>query len=119
MKIRFGRRRKRDAYKIDMDKLLAARINLDPVKDRVLYDDINRKIADLQAQKTRDIQNSRRITPEGRRTIGTIVGGLALMGANYLLETKGSMLTGRRSKDADNIMSSFTRAITGWWNSRS
>lgn len=112
MRIFGKRRKKRSAYQIEMDRLLEARLNLDPLDDAAEYDAINKRIKDLQEQKTTDKLNRRRMTPEGRRTAGTIVGGLALMGANFFMESKGSMLTGRRAKDADNIMSTIIRTIT-------
>lgn len=110
--IRIGRKRKKSVYQIEMDRLLAARLQLDPVKDAELYNQINAKIDALQKQKTTNIQNGRRMTPEGRRTLGTIVGGVALMGANYWMESHSGMLTGRRAKDGDNIMGTIIRSVT-------
>ena len=112
MGIRIGKKRKRDVYKVEMDRLLAARLQLDPVKDADLYNQINLKIDALQKQKTTNIQNSRKMTPEGRRTLGTIIGGVALMGANFFMESHSGMLTGRRAKDGDNIMSTIMRTVT-------
>lgn len=112
MGIRIGKKRKRDVYKVEMDRLLAARLQLDPVKDADLYNQINLKIDALQKQKTTNIQNSRKMTPEGRRTLGTIIGGVALMGANFFMESHSGMLTGRRAKDGDNIMGTIMRTVT-------
>lgn len=108
------RTKKRDAYKVEMDRLLMMRMQLDPGTDA--YDRINAEIRELQSQKTTNIKNGRKMTPEGRKTLGTVLAGVLLMGTNCLLEQKGGMLTGRRSKDADSIMSGVWRGVLGMFN---
>lgn len=108
------RTKKVDAYKSEMDRLLWMRSKIDPGTDA--YDRINAEIRELQSQKTTNIRNGRRMTPEGRKTLGTILGGITLMGANFLMEAKGGMLTGRRAKDGDSIMSGLWRGIMGMFN---
>lgn len=104
------RTKKRSAYKIEMDRLLAKRLTLEPGTSE--YDHINQEIKDLQAQKTTNISNNRKFSPETRKTIGTAVCGISLMGINYWLENHSGMLSGRRSKDADTIMSTVLRSMT-------
>lgn len=106
--------KKRDAYKVEMDRLLATRMRLTPGTDA--YDRINAEIRELQSQKTTNIKNGRRMTPEGRRTLGTLLSGVILMGANCLIEAKGGMLTGRRAKDGDSIMGGVWRGLLGTFN---
>ena len=112
----FGRKRKKSVYQVEMDRLLAIRLSLDPVEDAERYDDINRRIEALQKQRTTNIMNGRRWTPEGRRTFGTIIAGLSMAGFNWWFEGKQGMLTGRRAKDVDTIYNVAYRSIMNFFS---
>lgn len=108
------RTKRRNAYDVEMDRLLMMRMQINPGTDA--YDRINAEIRELQSQRTTNIKNGRRMTPEGRKTLGTVLAGIILMGTNCLIEQKGGMLTGRRAKDGDSIMGGLWRGLLGMFN---
>lgn len=109
----FGGFRGPTADQNELDRLETMRMKAEPGTEK--YDKICAAIKDLQASMEKKKLLRRRMTPEGRGTIGKIlaalVPGVALTGLNYYLENHEGMLTGRRSKDQDTIMGSILRNL--------
>lgn len=102
-------KKKRDSRLVERDRLEMMRMQLQPGTEA--YDHINQEIKELQAQITTDKLNRRRMTPEGRKTLGTVLGGIILLGANTWVASKGPMLTGQDAKNREGIMGSVIRGL--------
>lgn len=107
----FGRGR--TAYEVEMDRLRTKRMNAEP--GTLEYAQIQKAIADLQEEAKNDKIIGYKLSKEGRENVfkglSVLVPGACLSFLNHYLENHEGMLSGRRSKDQDSIMSQVWRSL--------
>lgn len=109
----FKRKRGKSAYQEHLDRLESLRRKYDPWTEE--YKCITQAIKDLENEEMAKKKVARRFSDETRGTLGKIcavlIPGIAVTGFNYFMENRFGMLSGRRSKDEDSVMSGILRSL--------